>query len=126
MKPRVRLTDEAKAAIEAPQPAPPQPIPNGEFGRNSLGQFAKGNKGGPGNPFAHRVAQYRALLMATIEPGDLVDVIRTLMAQAKGGDVAASKVRFDRVLGRVSSTVIEDILRETLRQSVYDPDKKFL
>src|SRR5205085_4146516 len=39
------------------------PSPNGGNGHDSQGRFAKGNKGGPGNPFARRVGRLRSLLV---------------------------------------------------------------
>ncbi len=36
-----------------------QPSTNGSNGRDGSGRFAKGNKGGPGNPFARQVVMLR-------------------------------------------------------------------
>ncbi len=36
-----------------------EPLANGDNGRDKQGRFAVGNKGGPGNPCARRVAQMR-------------------------------------------------------------------
>ena len=36
-----------------------EPLANGDNGRDKQGRFAVGNKGGPGNPYARRVAQMR-------------------------------------------------------------------
>ena len=38
------------------------PSANGDYGHDSLGRFAMGNKGVPGNPFARRVGRLRRRL----------------------------------------------------------------
>src|SRR5437016_2738897 len=38
------------------------PSANGDYGHDSRGRFAKGNKGGSGNPFARRVGRLRRRL----------------------------------------------------------------
>ena len=44
-----------------------KPKPNGANGRDEKGHFAKGNGGGPGNPFAQQVAELRKTLLALPE-----------------------------------------------------------
>jgi len=68
--------------------------------RGADGRFLPGNAGGPGNPFAARVGELRAALLGAVEPGDLAAIAKTLVRAAKGGDVAAAKVLFERLLGR--------------------------
>ena len=76
------------------------PSTNGKNGgRDSRGRFAKGNGGGPGNPFARQVAKLRGALLKAVKPADLTEIIAGLVAAAKGGDVSAAKVLFDRTLG---------------------------
>jgi hypothetical protein len=77
-------------------------------GRDKNGRFAKGNSGGPGNPFARRVAQLRAVLMESVTDDDMRAVVRTLVTLAKAGDVAAIKLLFERLLGRVAATTADD------------------
>ena len=72
--------------------------PNG--GRDANGRFAPGNKGGPGNPEAARVARIRSALLRAANLKDVRAIIKSLIEQAKGGDVAAAKLLFDRILGR--------------------------
>src|SRR4051794_6788516 len=67
--------------------------------RDGGGRFAKGNAGGPGNPFARRVAQLRAALFEAVGPEDLKVVLSSLLTQAKAGDVASIKELLQRVLG---------------------------
>ncbi len=75
-------------------------------GRGTNGQFAPGNSGGPGNPFAKQVAVLRSALMAAVKPEDLTEVVNKLVELAKGGDIQAAKLILDRTLGK---TVTVDI-----------------
>ena len=98
---------------------PDQPSTNGDNGRDrdERGRFTTGNSGGPGNPYARRVAQLRSALIACVTDDDLQQVASAMIAAAKGGDVAAARLLFDRVLGpAVPVDVIEKI--EALEQAV--------
>ena len=77
-----------------------EPTPNGDYGRDESGRFTKGNPGGPGNPYARRVAQLRSTLLQAVGDEGLTDIIRGLVTAAKGGDVAAAKLVLSYVLGR--------------------------
>ena len=79
-----------------------EPSPNG---RTAAGQFAKGNRGGPGNPYARRVASIRAHLIKTVKPKDVRDIAKALITKAKSGDVPAIKEFFDRLLGKAPQTI---------------------
>ena len=74
-----------------------EPIPKGENGegegRGSNGRFAKGWRGGPGNPFAAKVARLR----------------KALLAQAKTGDVAAVRELLSRCLGPAEALDMADV-----------------
>lgn len=71
------------------------PSPNGSNG----GRFAKGNPGGPGNPFAKRVAELRSALFDSVTAEDLKTVVLSLLSQAKAGNVASIKELLQRLLG---------------------------
>jgi hypothetical protein len=68
------------------------PSTNGSNGRDDRGRFAKGNAGGPGNPYAHRVATLRNTIVNSVSEEDLAGIIRGLVDSAKKGDVQAAKV----------------------------------
>jgi len=68
-------------------------------GRDERGRFVGGNSCGKGNPHAKRVARLRASLLEAVTPADVRAVVRTLVAQAKSGDVMAAKVLLERVFG---------------------------
>ena len=70
-------------------------------GRAANGRFLKGQwKGGPGNPYARRVAALRSALLKAVTPDDIEAVVRVLIEKALQGDVPAIRELFDRVLGR--------------------------
>jgi len=78
-----------------------QPSANGGNGaRNTKGQFAKGNPGGPGNPHAKQVAKLRSLIFEAITEEDLRAVIAALVEQAKAGDVVATRELLNRLTGK--------------------------
>ncbi|MBS3821970.1 MAG: hypothetical protein KGY81_09445 [Phycisphaerae bacterium] len=69
-------------------------------GRDDKGRFAKGNQGGPGNPYARRVAELRQALIDAIDPDDMKAIAEQLVAEARGGNIRAIREVFDRTLGR--------------------------
>src|SRR5258708_3284253 len=77
-------------------------------GRDARGRFAPGNAGGPGNPFARRVAELRKVLLETVTDDELRIVAGQLMVKAKMGDLAATKLLFQYVLGKPAATVDPD------------------
>ena len=85
-----------------------KPSTNGTSGRNSNGQFAKGNPGGPGNPYARRVARLRATLLDAVGENGLADIVQGMITAAKGGDVAAAKLLLSYLLGKPVESVEPD------------------
>lgn len=84
--------------------------------RDASGRFVQGNAGGPGNPHAKRVGELRTALLDTVTPEDMQAVVKALVEAAKGGDVAAARVLFERTLGRpVEADLIERL--EALEQA---------
>ncbi len=79
-------------------------------GRESNGQFAKGNKFGPGNPFARKCAVFRAALMEAVTEQDIKDIACKLRDDAKAGDKAAVKLLFQYVIGKPQPAVDPDAL----------------
>jgi hypothetical protein len=78
--------------------------------RDEKGRFLAGNPGGPGNPYAKRVANLRKALLKAVTEEDMVEVVHALTAKARKGDVAAAKVLLNRVFGPpISSEVIARI-----------------
>ena len=69
-------------------------------GRTAGGRFAKGNRGGPGNPHARHCARMLALLRASISDEEMVAIIRMLVTQARDGNVSAAKLIMSYKLGK--------------------------
>ena len=96
-----------------------QPSPNGSNGRDSGGRFVKGNGGGPGNPYARRVARLRSALFKAVTPEDIREVVTALLNSAKGGDVSAARELLQRLLGPPEAVDLMqrlDVLEQQLGQ----------
>ncbi len=93
-----------------PEPAGGSPSANGADGRDRRGRFAKGNKGGPGNPFARRVARLRTLLLEVVTEDDLRGVLAKLVERARAGDLAAVRLLLHYLIGRPVDAVDPDRL----------------
>jgi hypothetical protein len=68
--------------------------------REAKGRFAKGNSGGPGNPYARLVAALRKAAIEAVTPEDIRDIINALKEKAKTGDLAAAKLLLSYTLGK--------------------------
>ena len=76
------------------------PSPNGGNGRDATGRFTKGNAGGPGNPFARRVALMRQTMLEAVSDEDLREIVRALVDRAKQGENGSVQILFDRLFGK--------------------------
>ena len=75
--------------------------------RDENGHFRKGNRGGPGNPFARQIARLRKALLDAVSEADLVEVIEMLKAQGQGGrrrGRQAAALLFHRQAGRAAQS----------------------
>jgi hypothetical protein len=79
-------------------------------GRDARGRFAPGNIGGPGNPFARKVAALRTALIAAVTDEDIRFIAAQLVVTARLGDMAAIKLLFQYVLGKPAAAVDPDML----------------
>jgi hypothetical protein len=93
-------------------PPNPGPEPSRTSGRAANGRFAKGNPGGPGNPFARQVAAFRQEFMAAVTGDDIAVIVRSLIDKAKAGDVAAARLVLQYTLGKPAASVDPDRLDE--------------
>jgi hypothetical protein len=81
-------------------------------GRDASGRFTKGNPGGPGNPFAQRVAALRRTLLEAVTEEDMRAIVAQLVQQAKDGDLAAAREIILRTIGKpVESDLLERLER---------------
>src|SRR3954452_15286390 len=81
-------------------PGPSNGAPLKEGGRDERGRFRPGNSGGPGNPFARKVAALRKALLDSVSEQDLQEIVVLLKLKAQRGDLAAVKLLFQYCLGK--------------------------
>jgi hypothetical protein len=93
-------------------PAPPEAAPEDNSGRDARGRFTKGNPGGPGNPFARRVAEMRKAMMDAVTPEDIAAIGKAMLAKAKEGDVGAARLVLSYIVGRPQAAEDPDRLDE--------------
>ena len=80
-------------------------------GRDRRGRFGKGNKGGPGNPFARRGALLRQAALGAVSPETVRDILAALVVRALTGDLGAAKLIFNFALGKSEAEPeLEDIV----------------
>src|SRR5437868_14634321 len=79
-------------------------------GRETNGRFAKGNSGGPGNPFARQVTKLRKVILNRLTEEDLLAITEALLAKAKEGSVGAAKLLLAYALGKPASAPDPDRL----------------
>lgn len=120
-------TSESGGSLFSPENASP-PLPlggdlvsdpplssKGNGDRETNGRFRAGNRAARGNPLARRAQQLRSALYRAVSTDDLTAVIHRLVADAKGGDTAATKLLLERLLGPSTSV---DILHRIARLSI--------
>jgi hypothetical protein len=105
---------------EAPTPSVPRlqeppPSTNGGNGtdeakpnHDARGRWAKGNKGGPGNPFARQTARFRSMLVGSVSDDDFKAVVQALTNKAKAGDLNAIELFFHYLVGRPADAINPD------------------
>jgi hypothetical protein len=79
-------------------------------GRDAKGRFAKGNPGGPGNPFARHVAKLRSALVQCVSEEDMRQIANGLLVSAKLGHLPSIRILLMYVLGKPSGAVNPDTL----------------
>lgn len=84
------------------------PSANGRNGRDEQGRFAKGNSGGPGNPYARQVARLRNAMLEAVGDQGIADIVDALMKAARNGDVAAARLVLSYTVGRPSAGIDPD------------------
>jgi hypothetical protein len=92
----------------AKRPASNGSAGNEQSGRAANGRFAPGNPGGPGNPFARKVAELRRAMVNSITDEDVKEIARVLKEKAKEGNAAAIKLLFQYALGKQGAATDPD------------------
>ena len=105
---RTRLHSERPPARAIATTPPAEDAP--AIDRASGGRFAKGNRGGPGNPFARQTAALRAALIQAVTEQDIKDIVTVLVRDAKRGQPAAIKLLFSYVIGKPAAAIDPDTL----------------
>ncbi len=100
----------APPSINGDSGAGEAPPSAGENGRDASGRFAKGNAGGPGNPFGRLMAQLRSAFCRRISQEEIELVAETLLERAKAGDVAAARLVLNYSIGKPTEAVNPDTL----------------
>jgi hypothetical protein len=90
-----------------PDPNPAAP-PEADNGRDTQGRFARGNPGGPGNPYYRRQAQLKRLMLESVSDADVQSVMQVLLGLARGGDLAAIKLFLEYTVGKPAKEVDPD------------------
>jgi hypothetical protein len=98
------------ASAQRPQvdPSAGSTAPEGTSQRDPRGRFVQGNKGGPGNPFARRMAQFRKVVLDAVTDEDIEAAARKLIEQARAGDLAAIRILFSYAIGKPTAAVDPD------------------
>jgi hypothetical protein len=103
----------------------PEAVPS-TTNRATGGRFAKGNPGGPGNPFARQTAALRAALINGVAERDIQEILDVLLLNAKGGHLPAIKFLFSYVIGKPQPAVNPDVLdvqeMQLFQQSALPPE----
>jgi hypothetical protein len=90
-------------------PSPtPAPVAENPIGRDAAGRFAKGNPGGPGNPYYRRQAELKRLMLESVTDTDVLSVMQVLLGLARGGDLVAIKLFLEYTVGKPSKEVDPD------------------
>ena len=70
----------------------PEPKTGPTPGRRSNGQFAAGNPGGPGNPFARKAAHFKKIFQKVATDDEIRALARKLLEMGLEGDKHAAKL----------------------------------
>jgi hypothetical protein len=91
----------SSASFHCPEtPEAPPPTAGDNTGRDANGRFVAGNRGGPGNPFARRIAEFRKAIVEAATPQKVAAVVAKLEEKALEGDVAAAKLYLAYAIGK--------------------------
>src|SRR5262245_29451624 len=77
-------------------------------GREANGRFAKGNPGGPGNPYARQTALLREAVLETMNETEIRLITQKLLTLALQGDIQAFKLVLAYAIGKPEQVVNPD------------------
>jgi hypothetical protein len=90
--------------------------------RDERGRFLKGAPGGPGNPQARAISEWRSVLASAVTKQDLRAVIDKLVVQAKAGRQWAVVELLNRCLGRPETASVELPAGTSITFRIIGPD----
>jgi len=94
--------------------------------RDARGRFARGNSGGPGNPFGRRLAQLREFLLRSATEENVERLANMIMEKAFAGDMAAAKMLLHYWIGKPKEVAEPDRVDveewELAKEHVVRPD----
>ena len=76
--------------------------------RDAGGKFARGNRGGPGNPFAREVNHLRRVAVSEMTDLDMRGLVRAMIELGKKGDRVAARLAFQYTLGKPAEATDPD------------------
>ena len=101
------------------------PSPIGPIGgRTSSGRFAPGNPGGPGNPFAQRVARLRSALLESVTDDDLKAIVQAVVGRPRRPTWLLVRVIFDYCVGKPLPAPDPDRADLVIEQQVHQPFRR--
>jgi hypothetical protein len=77
-------------------------------GRQPNGQFAKGNRGGPGNPYARRVAELRKMMIECATDERMRAIVIAVLDKPAEGNMQAAKLAFQYIYGKPTDSAHPD------------------
>ena len=83
------------------------PSTNGGNGRDATDHFTTGNPGGPGNPFAPRVALMRRTMLEAVSDKDVREIVRALVDRAQQGEHDSVQILFNRLFVKPAAAPIQ-------------------
>lgn len=90
--------------------------------RDALGQFQKGAKAASQAPekrkYHKQIATLRQAFLGALTPEDMANVVKSMVAMAKAGDVHAASLLMDKGLGRFADTAEGDELPDQTKHVV--------
>ena len=84
-------------------------LPNGDE-RDGGGRFKRGNKAAAGHaaPHAGTVSALRRTMLDAVTDGDIRAIVKRMVKEAKGGDIASAKLILGYVVGRPANVIDQE------------------
>src|SRR4029078_6821449 len=89
--------------------------------RDARGRFARGNSGGPGNPFGRRLAQLSEVLLRSATEENVERLANMIMEKAFAGDMAAAKMLLHYWMGKPKEGAEPDWVAVEGRGTAHSP-----